>query len=163
MPRVWMDSGIDLTPAVAATAIVVTLNQLAELESRFTQMTLLRTIVGLDVARLTHDSGEGSELVSLGIGIVSSEAFVAGGTSLPQPQNNTEFPVRGWIWRARYRVYGFAADQPAVFNRRVDLDLRSMRKLENGVPYFTAQVQAVEGSNSVAQVSGLIRQLWLVS
>jgi len=161
MPRLWEDTGVAMSLSVGSTASKLSLVS-SIVDTRYNQMTLLRTIIGLDVARFTHDSGEGSEQVSLGIGIASPEAFNTA-LALSDPEVDADFPTRGWIWRGRYRIYGFAADQPAVFNARVDLDLRSMRKLENGIMYFAAQSSTVEGTSSLSRVSGLIRQLWLVS
>jgi len=160
MPRVWTDNVITQTVAVAGQAVLSLTSELSSAESRFLQKTLLRTIVGLDVGRTVHDSGEGSERVALGIGIVSQEAFTAG--VVPDPQTDTDQPVRGWVWRSRYRTFGFAADQPAVFTRRLDIDLRSMRKLDNGEMFFVADVIAHEGVSGAIDVVGIIRQLWLV-
>ena len=123
-------------------------------------MTLLRTIIGLDVGRVVHDSGEGSEQFSIGIAIASQEAFAA--VSLSDPETSTDFPTRGWIWRSQYRIFGFAADQPTIFTRRIDLDLRSQRKLENGEAFIIFTNTALEGTPSSAKVIGIVRQLWLV-
>jgi len=130
-------------------------------QTRFDQMTLLRTVIGIDLARAVHDSGEGSEKVALGIGIASQAAFAAG--SVSDPSLNADFPIRGWLWRGQYRVFGFAADQPAVFNQRIDKDLRGQRKLENGEPFIVVRVTAMEGVSSTLTMLALIRQLWLVT
>ena len=124
-------------------------------------MTLMRTIIGIDIAHLVHDSGEGSQDVTLGIGVTSQEAFAAG--ILPDPNQETEHPTRGWVWRYRCRTYGFAADQAAVYNHRVDKDVRSRRKLENGECYINIFNTADQGSTGTINVIGLIRQLWLLT
>ncbi len=160
MPRLWIDTDVDLTLASGAGATDSLMTGVSATQTRFDQMTLLRTIIGIDIAHAVHDSGEGSQLVSVGIGVASQEAIAAG--VLADPQTDTDFPTRGWIWRARYRVYGFAADQPVVFNRRVDLDIRAMRKLENGEAYVNAFNAAEEGTTGAVLILGLIRQLWLV-
>jgi len=123
-------------------------------------MTLLRTIIGLDVAYAVHDAGEGSQRMSLGIAMADRTAFDA--PSLPNPGNAGNFPPRGWVWRSQYRIFGFAADQPAVFTRRIDLDLGSRRKLDNGVSYFIQENIAIEGVASSVLMTGMIRQLWLL-
>ncbi len=160
MPTLWMDRAINDDVTIGTQGNLDLLTGLGEPESRMARFTLTRTIIGLDIARTVHDSGEGSELISLGIQIVSRPSFESPG-SIPSPQDQTEFPARGWVWRASYRVFGFAADQPAIFTRRIDLDIRSQRKLENGVSVLSLQALAVEGANSTARVSGFIRQLWL--
>ncbi len=163
MTRVWEDTVVSVSVAVAGENLIGLADSLTEAEARFNQMTLLRTIIGLDVARLVHDSGEGSERIALGIGIASRESMTAGTTAVPNPSIGTDHPVRGWVWRAHYRTYGFAADQPAVFNQRINLDIRAMRKLDNGRPFLFMESDNLEGVSSVVQVMGLIRMLFLVS
>ena len=164
MPTLWADTLPNMTVALGVGGItsVDLLTNFDFRPGRADRMTLTRTIIGIDIARTVHDSGEGSEQVFLGIGVIGKEAFLAGGTAIPDPFDPTEWPARGWIWKAAYRVFGFAADQPAVFNVRVDLDIRAQRKLENGTCFITAHNTIFEGSNSTINVSGLIRQLWLV-
>ncbi len=162
MPRrMWIDTTVSLTPALGAAGSMSLITGISSTQTRGDQMTLLRTIIGLDLAHNVHDAGEGSVLTSIGIGITSQEAFSA--SIFPDPQTATDFPTRGWVWRAQYRTWSFAADQPAVFTRRVDLDLRSMRKLENGEAYLTVFSTLFDGAASVVSTTGLIRQLWLVS
>ena len=160
MPRVWKDTTININVATASQGVASLMGALTPAQTRFDQMILLRTIVGIDIAYTVHDSGEGSQLVSVGIGVASQEAFAAG--ALPDPETDTDFPTRGWVWRAKYRIFGFAADQPAIFVRRIDLDLRSQRKLENGESFFNAFNAAHEGTATSISLTGLIRQLWLV-
>ncbi len=160
MPRLWVDTDINLLVVNAASVFDSLMTGVSATQTRFDRMTLLRTIVGVNIGYLTHDSGEGSQLLSVGIGIASQEAFAAG--SLSDPETETDFPTKGWVWRAKYRCYGFAADQPAVFDTRVDLDLRSQRKLENGETFIIAQNAAIEGATGSVLVRGLVRQLWLV-
>ena len=158
MPRVWIDTRVNSDVAVGGQTFQSLMTGITE--TRFERMTLLRTIIGLDLARTVHDSGEGSEVLSVGIGIVSQEAFDA--SAIPEARLNTDYPTRGWVWRAQYRIWGFAADQPAVFTKRIDLDMRSQRKLDNGASMIVYDLEALEGANSTCRVMGLIRQLWLV-
>ena len=160
MPKLWIDTSAALLMAAAGIDFKSLMTGVSLTQTRFDQMTLLRTVIGIDIGRLVHDSGEGSELISIGIGVASQESFAA--VVLPDPDVDTDFPTRGWIWCARYRTYGFAADQPAVYNTRVDLDLRSQRKLENGEAYIIGTNELVNGVTSAVQVTGLIRQLWQV-
>jgi len=161
MSRLWIDTGATLAVANASTDAFSLMTGLTTTESRLAQMTLLRTIIGINLGYSVHDSGEGSQLVSVGIGITSNEAFATAG-ALPDPEVDLDFPARGWVWRGRYRVFGFAADQPAIFTQRVDLDMRSQRKLESGLAYLIVRNEAVEGVATTIQMTGLIRQLWLV-
>ena len=160
MPRLWIDTAFSDTLVIGTQLLRSLMTGVSATQTRFDQMTLLRTIIGLDIGRTVHDSGEGSEQVALGIGIASQEAFAAGTVS--DPLTVTDYPTRGWVWRGSYRVFGFAADQPAIFTRRIDLDLRSQRKLENGEAYLVADAVGIEGVNSVIDLVGIVRQLWLV-
>ena len=160
MPRLWIDTDLSRNIASGGSDALSLMTGVSSAQTRFDQMTLLRTIIGIDIAYTVHDSGEGSQRVSCGIGIASQEAF-AGGT-LSDPDVDTDFPTRGWVWRARYRIFGFAADQPTIFTRRVDLDLRSQRKLENGEAFMNFTNTALEGATGAVRVTGLIRQLWSV-
>ncbi len=73
-----------------------------------------------------------------------------------------DFPATPWVWRARYRIYGFSADQPTVFNRRIDLDLRSQRKMANGELMLVVTNNAQEGATSTLLFTGMVRCLFLV-
>ena len=164
MPRLWLDTAATLIVAGGGAQNFKSLmTSVTGVQTALAQMTLLRTIVGINIGLTIHDAGEGSQLVSVGIGIASQEAFAAGLGALSDPELDADFPTRGWIWRSRYRVFGFAADQPAVFTQRVDLDLRSQRKLERGESFMIATNEDVEGTSSPITIHGLIRQLWLVS
>jgi len=159
----WIDTLLDLQVASGSTLIVTLMGTVDTTESRLTGMTLIRTLVGLHAAHLVHDSGEGSQKIFLGIAVAPQIAFTAGVGSLPDPGVGVEHPTRGWIYRAAYVSYGFAADQAAVFDNRIDKDIRSRRKLENGECYFTARNTADQGTAGTIGVIGLIRQLWLVT
>ena len=160
MPRIWIDTIVNVAIASGAQSLISLMTGVSAVQPRFDRMTLLRTIVGLDIAYTVHDSGEGSQSFSVGIGVASQEAFAAGTVS--DPETDTDFPTRGWVWRARYRIFGFAADQPAIFTRRVDIDLRAQRKLENGEAFIVMTNGALEGVVTAVSPLGLVRQLWLV-
>ena len=161
MSRLWIDSAPNFTIGSGARSTASLMTGFSAGDTRFSQMTLLRTIIGLDVGATVHDFGEGSQVVSLGLGVTSQTAFTSG--ALPLPELVTSFPTKPWVWRAQYRVFGFAADQPTIFTRRIDLDIRAMRKLENGEAFLTVANGPLEGVAFSVDVVGFIRQLWLVS
>ncbi len=100
--------------------------------------------------------------MTLGMGIQSEDSF-GDLTATPNPEDPNAYPALPWVWRAAYRIYGFAADQPTVFNRRVDLDIRAQRKLENGVSFMRINNLAQEGVAATVRVTGFVRQLWLIA
>jgi len=161
MSKIWIDTNPSMTLTSGGGKDRTSLmTGVSATQTRFDRMTLLRTIVGIDISYAVHDSGEGSQQVSVGIGIASQEAFAA--STLPDPETDTDFPTQPWVWRARFRVYGFAADQPTIFTRRVDLDIRAKRILVNGESFINAANVDQEGVASTVFITGLIRQLWLV-
>ena len=161
--RLWTDTLVNQSIASGGSASAELTSTFLTNEMRLAQMTLVRTIVGIDIGYSVHDAGEGSQLGSCGIAVVGRDALTAGIGSLPDPSVATDKPLRPWVWRYRARVYGFAADQPAVYSRRVDLDLRAQRKLENGELVFIMANDPQEGVASTILYSGLIRCLFLVS
>ena len=161
MPRLWIDTIINPAVASGGTLLQSLMTGVSAAETRLSQMTLLRTIIGLDISHTVHDSGEGSQLADVGIAVASQEAFLLG--SVSDPGTSGEHPTRGWVWRSRYRIWGFAADQPTIFTRRIDLDIRAMRKLENGESFMRMDNAPSEGVAGSISFTGIIRQLWLVS
>jgi len=157
----WIDTMVDSQVASSSQEAVDLTTDFTNEETRLAQLTLMRTILRFDIAYTVHDSGEGSQRVGIGIGIESQEAFAAG--VHPDPLAGGDFPVRGWVYRGVWRVFGFAADQPAISVRPVDFDIRGRRKLENGLSFIIMENQAVEGTASAVTVQGIVRQLWLVT
>ncbi len=156
----WSDTLLKDDVAITNFATRSLLSDMDKSEQRVSRITLLRTIVGFDVAASVHDSGEGSSTMDIGIGIASQEAFAAG--NLPDPNTATDYPLRGWVFRARGRVFHFASTSPQVFTWRVDRDIRSRRVLDNGEPYIKFQHTLNEGAQGVLRITGLVRCLWLV-
>ena len=156
----WSDTLVSQDIAVSSQQHLSLIDQFSKDQLRMGQVTLLRTIIGIDCAAVVHDSGEGSSTLSIGIGVASQEAFLAG--TLPDPNAATDFPTKGWIFRARGRVFGFPTGAPQVQSWRIDRDIRARRILDNGEPYIILTNDVNEGSTVVLRVTGLIRCLWLV-
>ena len=157
----WIDTLVNETIAVASEAVVSLITGIGSAQSRGDQMTLLRTILGIDIAAAVHDSGEGSSIVTYGIGVTSQEAFAAG--IVPDPEVQTDFPTRGWVIREQYRVFSFEAGVADVHVRRIEKDIRARRKLENGESYIVIENTGLDGAPQPIIFLGLVRQLWLVS
>ena len=161
MPRtVWIDYLVNADIGSGAQAAIDLGVDFTTEETRLVQMTLMRTIIRLDIAYTVHDAGEGSQRIGIGIAIESQEAFAA--AVHPDPLTAADFPVRGWVYRGVWRVFGFAADQPAVDVVRVDKDIRARRKRDNGLSFIVIDNQPVEGVAATVRVLGIVRQLWLV-
>ena len=157
----WSDTLVAHDVAIGGQTALSLVVDFSTEEMRLATLTLMRTIIGLDIGYTVHDSGEGSAMIDMGIGIASQEAF-AGGT-LPDPNAAGDFPVRGWVFRARGRVFGFIANDAAVYSWRLDRDIRARRKLDNGEAFVVWNNTTVEGAGGVVRVTGLIRTLWLAA
>ncbi len=163
MPKtLWVDSLFDNDVTNVTTATFSLLAQPSQTESRLAGLTLLRTIIRLALAPTVMDVGEGSQRVSLGIGVATQEAVTLG-AALPDPEDPEDFPARGWVWRGRWRVWATAADRAVVVWREIDKDIRARRKLENGEPFLSINNTASEGSSFTIRFTGMIRQLWLIT
>jgi len=160
MPTMWVDQILSMAVASGAQGIQQTSPALADLPLRLERFTAIRTIIGIDIGPTVRDPGEGDQLVTLGIGVVTQEALVA--NVVPDPNSATDFPQRGWMWRARYRVYAVAVDDQNVARVRVDLDLRSQRKVENGKVVLIVNNDANLGVATSITVHGVIRMLFRV-
>ncbi len=162
MATLWTDTIIDLQMATGATASFVDLTStFLQNETRLAQLTLVRTIIGVEFAYSVHDAGEGSQMASAGIALVSRPSETVGG-AIPDPSQALEYPVMPWVWRYRARIFGFAADQPAVHVMRVDLDIRAKRIVKNSEVLFISRNQPEEGVATTILASGLVRCLYIV-
>ncbi len=161
--RLWTDTFIDETTASGTQDEIDLTSTFLTNEMRLAQLTLVRTIIRLDIAYSVHDAGEGSQQATAGICVVSRPALSGGTATMPNPNDANAYPTRPWVWRTRNRVFGFAADQPAIDVVKIDLDIRSQRKLENGELEFLCANVPEEGVATTLLFSGLIRCLFLVT
>jgi len=157
----WIDTLYDVSVANGAQFVQSLMTGQTFSETRLVGMTLMRTILRLDLAPVVMDSGEGSQAVDLGIAVGSQESVAA--SVVPDPDVAGNFPTRGWVYRGRWRVWGTAADRAVVVWRPIDEDIRARRKLENGEVYIVVDNNLVEGFANSIRLVGIIRQLWLVA
>ena len=161
MPTFWMDTLINLVVASDGqddVGLGVLTADISVSQRRLERFTVLRTIIGIDIAPTIRDSGEGDQIATLGIGVISRETLA----NPPDPNSAADFPQRGWLWRARYRVYASAVDDMNISRVRVDLDLRGKRKVEAGSLELIMNNDANQGSATSITATGLIRVLFLV-
>ncbi len=161
MPRaetVWFDTLHDNTVGGASGRLNLTLlTALSTIGQRSAQFTLLRTIICHDYSYAIHDSGEGSQILDVGIQVVNQEAFNA--NVVPDPDDDEEHPIKGWVYRCRHKLHGFAADQPEVDVRSVYRDIRSKRRIDNGELIISFVNSADSGAVSSVQIVGITRCL----
>ena len=152
----WVDTVFNTDVAVGAQNLTSLMTGVSSTETRFMGMTLLRTIIGLDIAPTVHDQGEGSSLVSVGIGVTSQEAFAAG--VFPAPRTATDKPPRGWVFRTQELVTQNGVGTPIVTSFKADI--RGARKVENGELYLIVDGTFETGATFAVNVFALIRTLY---
>ena len=161
MPTLWFDTLLNDDVASAAQVVILMGAPGASVtERRVQQYTLLRSILSFDIMPTVRDSGEGDQQVSLGMGVVSTES--AASAAVPDPETPTDYPIRGWVWRNRYRIYASAADDQNVDHVRVETDLRGKRKIENGQMVLIVKNTSNQGTATPVTLTGIIRLLYLV-
>ncbi len=75
----------------------------------------------------------GDEMVlTFGLGVISSDAFDAGGGSVPDPAGEPEYP---WLWWGAFHLHSeltLGQNQWGTNNQVVDVDSKAMRKIKPG-------------------------------
>jgi len=122
--------------------------------------TILRMIGEYTLAFNVAPTALDAAKVTLGLGIISADAFAAGTTALPDPAGNPEWP---WMYWAEHQMFaaGSAADPAgeAASVRRF-FDSGSMRKVkpsENLV--FIVQYSDLTGTPPIRFMQGQVRVL----
>jgi len=152
----WIDTLVVAQVATGAQTLQSLMTGVAPVNVR--RQTLVRTILELDLYSETVAGVWGTQIIDLGIGITSQEAFAAGVVADPVTANDQ--PSRGWIFRARRVVAQNAAGGPVVHPLRIDI--RASRKLDDGECFLVINNTTDLGTAFTVRAAGLIRQLWLL-
>ncbi len=70
--------------------------------------------------------------IGLGLGIVSTDVFTVGGTSMPDPSGEPEYP---WLWWDEFHLRAQSTTGIEVFGssvKEIMLDTKAMRKVKPG-------------------------------
>ncbi len=125
-------------------------------------ITVARILVDLNFQALFTNSDDHTQLVTVGVGVSSAEAFAVGGTALPDASMDTEYPPRGWLYAATLpSVQVFATGVwrgPAIFT----VDLGGMRKIDKGTLFMSMENNDVNGVAAAMVVVGRTRALCLM-
>ena len=120
--------------------------------------------VGCTIIRIIHDvtyyfsSGETadvSQLISIGIGIVSEESFAA--LVVPDPNSNIDEPPAGWLYRAVGPVHRKQGQDQMQY--RTNVDLRAQRKLGRAILVHIVNNDPIEGTAQNVRQAGLVSVL----
>ena len=152
----WIDTLFDFSLATGAQNLSILMTGVAPINVR--RQTLIRTIIRLSLVSTTTAGAWGTQLLDIGIGITSQEAFAVGVVADPLTANDQ--PSRGWIYRTRKLCAQNGIG--AVILYEVTADIRASRKLDDGECYLVVNNTTDRGTAFTVGVAGLIRQLWLL-
>jgi len=121
-------------------------------------MTVIRTLIHLYFPETAATEVSGVQKLLMGIQLASEDAFAA--MAVPDPNNSTEFPIGGWMYRDIVVVSQSSARLHQNPVTEVRLDLRSQRKLDRSEMIFSIENNASGGTAFGVDVVGLIRVLY---
>jgi len=153
----WEDTFISQTLANNARLDQDLLVNVSDADKR--GLTVVRTLI-----HLWYTSGAsapavvGSQKLFQGIQLASEDAFDA--MALPDPNNATEYPIGGWMYRDIIVVNESAVGLHTNAPRELWRDLRSQRKLDRSEMVFSVENNASSGASFDVDVVGLIRVLY---
>jgi len=119
--------------------------------------TIVRIVYELHLFSESIAGACGVNLVDIGMGVASQEAFNAGVLADP---NADERPTRGWMYRTRQVVWQNGVGTQIV--QGWSGDLHSGRKLYDGEPYIIGVNTAQLGTTASYRLSGIVRLLLLL-
>ena len=149
----WTDNFVGLQIASGAQAETRLDGGVTDVVAR--TLTVVRTIISLDISSDTVAGAWGLQELFFGIGVFSREAFNAG--IFPEPSQALEKPARGWLWRGHRSVAQNGAGAPIVTHMQADI--RGSRRLDNGVLVLVVDSAALSGTTFVVNVRGMTRCL----
>jgi len=122
------------------------------------RQTLVRTLISMDFHSQSIAGAFGVQMLDVGIGITSQEAFAAG--VLPDPETAGDQPSRGWIYRTRIAVAQNSIGSQVIYSIRADI--RASRKLDDGECFWVLTNTPESGTAFAVHLTGIVRQLWLL-
>ena len=151
----WADTIVSLSTAAAGQDVVSLMGGLAPVDTA--GLTVVRTILSVTLVAPSSVS-DGVMQVSVGVGVVAQEAFIAG--VVPDPDVVLDRPARGWLYRDLRVVVGAASMAP-YDPVHIMADVRGARKIDNGELVFIVDVTDVDGTTFSVRTLGLIRCVFL--
>ena len=163
MPRrrtAWIDTKLNFAIPIAGEDIKSLLSTTIPTETR--GYTLTRMIGRIDVCVADATAAFAIQSATMGIAVVSQEAFLAG--VVPDPQTDTEFPVDPWVWKTRLITKSWNNGTSIRDGElaTIEFDIRSQRKIHQSELVLITQNESMRGTATEIEVNGLIRSLFLL-
>jgi len=162
--RAWADTRFAFTNINNGGELTLT-DLLADLAATETK-TVSRLLLDFECVIGSLSEVETTQIVDVGIGVCSSEAFSVGTTAVPDPAATDEYPVRGWVYVATKAVQQSlptGGTPTAMWRARAvfHADLRGQRQVDRGVLFMRLKNTAAEGSATNVRLNGRVRALCL--
>jgi len=120
--------GATLDAAVISTAPTL----LTSFSSGVNPSTILRTMGALAV-NATPDGASDTDIISVGLGVVSDRAIATGSTAMPSPTDDADYP---WVWLIHIPLRAVSAtlieNTAGIITVVRDFDTRGMRRMKSG-------------------------------
>ena len=147
--RAWADQIINTQLVDGATLLLDLLENAPTIDT----MTAVRILLDVEAGWDPAVSTEGDVRISVGIGVTSTEAFSIGVTAVPNPDSETEYPPRGWLYVATKRAtIAIGGSFEWQQNAKFEVDLRAMRKIDKGILFLHAKNTAMSDPGTIRLV-----------
>ena len=152
----WHDELVNTAIASGAQGIRDVMGNLSQDETRGS--TIVRVILDLDISASPTNGVIGTQMVDIGLGVVSEDAFAA--SAVPDPSTETDRPPRGWLFRTRCVIYD---DIDRTIKGTVCKgDFRGKRRLDAGILALILNNEARDGNTFSVRMTGICRTLYLL-
>ncbi len=164
-PRVWADLKIDDNMSAGGSHLEnLLLNAPVDWQSK----TAIRHIARLRVIpTVVANASVSAQLVSIGIGVIARDAFVAASgavtASIPNPSVATDFPINGWIFREQAILVNQqdSGTVEAWEMPEFHYDIRAARKVDRGILFVALVNEDLIAGTTAVKVAGMMRTLVL--
>ncbi len=159
--RIWTDLHVDENLVANGDHLEnLLLNADVDLQTK----TVIRSIGRIRVIpSVVANSTVSAQLIPMGIGVTSRDAFAAGGSSVPSPSQAGEEPTNGWL----YKDHAVLVNQQdsgtveAFEFPEFRWDIRAARKIDRGILFVRFLNIDLTAGTTTIKVVGLIRSLVL--
>ena len=157
--RAWADTLLGENISAGGTALKDLLAGAPTVDT----LTAIRLLIHVHVSPDLSTVTDGVQVLDVGIGVSSGEAFALGVTALPEPQDASAYPPRGWIYVDRWvtRANNNASPIDQLLVAEIRADVRAMRRIDKGTMFMFLQSSSTAGSAYGVNVAGRVRVLCL--
>ena len=120
--------------------------------------TIVRVLAHLWMTPAAGTVVNGTQRLWFGLQLVSEEARTAG--VLPDPDQQTDYPILGWMYRDVFVVTSNSTQEFRVAPTELRVDLRSQRKIDRAAIVMSIRNRAGSGTSFTVSVQGVVRTLY---